>query len=68
VFGGVFVCASCLAAWRWRWGRLLCWRSAGDAVELLHVLADLFGDRVWIDQLVAGRDAEEGCGLIAALQ
>jgi len=43
-------------------------RGASDAVKLLHVLADLFGYGVRIDQLITGRNAEEGCVLIATLQ
>ena len=54
---------------RWRgasWGGLR-WR-AGDAVELLHGLADLLNDGVGIDHLIAGGDAEQSGVLLAALQ
>ncbi len=40
---------------------------AGDAVELLHVLADALGDLLRVDQLIPGRHAEERVVLIATL-
>ena len=49
-----------------RLGRRL--RRAGDAVEMLQVLADGLRRRLRIDQLIAGRHAEQGGVLLAALQ